>query len=150
MSQNENITKILNGTIHSVKSILPMAITIGSPSMFQEKVIKSKMSVLIGITGDVKGRIVIDGDPTTFSTIGEVMYGMQLEGEMLESFTGELGNMIAGNLATNASQNNLIMDITPPTILVGEAKLSGFKQAIQVPVTINESANMSIILMMEG
>ncbi|MBM7659655.1 chemotaxis protein CheX [Bacillus mesophilus] len=150
MSNNDRITKILNGTIHSVKSVLPMELTISSPSLFQDSVIRSKMSVLIGMTGDVKGRIVIDGSPTTFSTIGEMMYGMQLEGEMLESFTGELGNMIAGNLATNASQNDLIMDITPPTILVGEAKLSGFSKAIRVPITLDSSNNLDVIFMLEG
>lgn len=150
MSQNGSITKILNGTIQSVKSILPMSVTVNSPSLFQEKVIKSKMSVLIGMTGDVKGRIVIDALPETFSSISEMMYGMQLEGEMLESFTGELGNMIAGNLATNASQNELIMDITPPTILVGEAKLTGFRQAILVPVIVSPSEQqLDIILMVE-
>ncbi|WP_246943925.1 chemotaxis protein CheX [Bacillus pinisoli] len=150
MSQNANITKILNGTIQSVKNVLPMSVTVSSPSLFKEKVIKSKMSVLIGMTGDVKGRIVIDANPTTFSSIGQSMYGMELEGEMLESFTGELGNMIAGNLATNASQNELLMDITPPTILVGEAKLSGFSQAILVPVSVSPSESLDIILMLEN
>jgi CheY-specific phosphatase CheX len=35
-------------------------------------------------------------------------------------FVAELGNMIIGKLATNASQNELIMDIIPATVLVGE------------------------------
>ncbi len=130
---------MLNGTIQSVKSVLPMQVTINPPSLFQERVLQLTMSVLIGMTGDIKGRLVIDGSPQTFSYIGEMMYGMKLEGEMLESFTGELGNMIAGNLATNASQNELIMDITTPTVLVGEAKLSGYNQAIKLPISISTS-----------
>ncbi|MFZ3589570.1 chemotaxis protein CheX [Bacillus sp. DJP31] len=150
MSQSSNVTKVLNGTIQSVKSVLPMPVTINPPSLFKEKVIRLTMSVLIGMTGDIKGRLVIDGTPQTFSYIGEMMYGMQLEGEMLESFTGELGNMIAGNLATNASQNELIMDITPPTVLVGEAKLTGFTQAIKVPITLSTNGELVVILMIEG
>jgi chemotaxis protein CheX len=150
MSLQSNVTKVLNGTIQSVKSILPMSVSIDSPSLFEDKVLQSTMSVLIGMTGDVKGRLVIDGNPETFSSIGEKMYGMLLEGEMLESFTGELGNMIAGNLATNASQSELLMDITPPTVLIGVTKLSGFSKAIRVPINLSPSGNLNVILMLEG
>ncbi|MBM6618107.1 chemotaxis protein CheX [Bacillus suaedaesalsae] len=150
MTLQANVTKVLNGTIQSVKSILPMSVKIDSPTLFKESVLHSSMSVLIGMTGDVKGRLVIDGTPHTFSSIGEGMYGMQLEGEMLESFTGELGNMIAGHLATNASQYELIMDITPPTVLVGDTKLTGFKQAIRVPISLETSGHLDVILMIEG
>ncbi len=150
MSQSSNVTNVLNGTIQSVKSVLPIPVTIHPPSLYQEKVIHITMSVLIGMTGDIKGRLVIDGSPQTFSYIGEMMYGMKLEGEMLESFTGELGNMIAGNLATNASKMNVIMDITPPTVLVGDTKLTGYNQAIKVPISISTSGDLIVILMIEG
>lgn len=150
MTLQANVTKVLNGTIQSVKSILPMTIAIDSPALFKDSVLHSSMSVLIGMTGDIKGRLVIDGTPQTFSSIGEFMYGMQLEGEMLESFTGELGNMIAGHLATNASQYELIMDITPPTVLVGDTKLTGFSQAIRVPINLTPTGHLDIILMIEG
>ncbi|MFD1735519.1 chemotaxis protein CheX [Bacillus salitolerans] len=144
-----NMTKVLNGAIQSVKSILPISLSIESPSLFKEKALHSSMAVLIGMTGDIKGRIIIEGKPQTFSSIGEMMYGMQLDGEMLESFTGELGNMIAGNLATNASQNELVMDITPPTLIVGEIKLTSYNQAIRVPISIGSSEGLGVILMVE-
>ena len=51
--------------------------------------------MLIGITGDVKGLLVLEGNEIVFGGIGEAMFGMPLEGEMLGSFSGELGNMIA-------------------------------------------------------
>ena len=35
------------------------------------------------------------------------MFGMSIEGEMIESFTGELGNMVAGNLCTVLEKNGL-------------------------------------------
>jgi chemotaxis protein CheX len=144
-----NITKVLNGTIQSVRNILPISVSIESPSLFQEKSLKTSMAVLIGMTGDVKGRLVIEGNPQIFSSIGELMYGMHLEGEMLESFTGELGNMIAGNLATNASQNQLVMDITPPTLIIGEIKLSEFSKAIRVPISLSSTGKLGVILMLE-
>ena len=47
------------------------------------------------------------------------MFGMSIEGEMIESFTGELGNMVAGNLCTILEKNGLILDISPPTVMTG-------------------------------
>ena len=41
------------------------------------------------------------------------MFGMSIEREMVESFTGELGNMVAGNLCTILEKEGLIL-IFPP------------------------------------
>lgn len=146
MSTSKHIQTILNGTIHALKSILPMNIDISSPSITTEPFIQQEMGVLIGLVGDLKGRIIIDSSPTTFGAIGSSMFGMPLEGEMLESFTGELGNMIAGNLCTHVGQNNLELDITPPTVMVGNTKLYGFQTAFRLPAKIEDVGNITILL----
>ena len=112
MTLTKNATEILNGTIESVKSILPFEISINKPSQISAPFFQESFGVLIGITGDLRGRIIIDGNEHIFSKVGETMFGMLLEGEMLESFSGELGNMIAGNLSTFVSKNGIEMDIT--------------------------------------
>ena len=146
MSTSKHIQTILNGTIHSLKTILPMPITIGSPTMSVEPYIQQEMGVLIGIIGDLKARIIIDGSPTIFGNIGGAMFGMPLEGEMLESFTGEFGNMIAGNLCTHVGEQNLELDITPPTVMVGNTKLYGFQQAFRLPATIETVGDITVLL----
>ncbi|WP_260285947.1 hypothetical protein [Peribacillus aracenensis] len=56
---------------------------------------------------------------------------MPLEGEMLESFAAELGNMLAGNIATSLAGGDAFNDSTPPTVFVGNTKMYGFmKQSI--------------------
>jgi chemotaxis protein CheX len=97
----------------------------------------------------LRGRIIIDGEEPAFSKIGEGMFGMALEGEMLESFAGELGNMIAGNLSIYISGQGLQMDITPPTVLVGETKLYGFEKAYSLPVKVAGAGELMIVLMLE-
>ncbi len=77
------------------------------------------------------------------------MFGMPLEGEMLESFTGEFGNMIAGNLCTAVGQENLEIDITPPTVMVGNTKLYGFEKAFVLPVTIPNIGALTVLLTIE-
>ena len=145
MSTSKHVQTILNGTIYALKTILPMNINIASPSITTEPYTQLEMGVLIGLVGDIKGRVIIDGSPSTFGNIGSSMFGMPLEGEMLESFTGEFGNMIAGNLCTHAGQSQLELDITPPTVMVGNTKLYGFQHAFSLPASIDGVGNITIL-----
>ncbi len=146
MSNSEHITTILNGTIHSLKTILPLNIQTSAPTLTAEPYIQEEMGVLIGLVGDLKGRVIIDGPLKSFGDIGASMFGMPLEGEMLESFTGEFGNMVAGSLCTYAGGDNLDLDITPPTVMVGNTKLYGFQNAFRLVATIEGIGNITILL----
>ncbi|WP_144511385.1 chemotaxis protein CheX [Bacillus sp. FJAT-22090] len=146
MSASKHIQTILNGTIQSLKSVIPLTMDIKSPSLMVQPFEQKEMGVLIGIIGDVKGRIIIDSTSNCFSSIGATMFGMPLEGEMLESFTGELGNMIAGNLCTSVASNGVEIDITPPTVIVGTTRLFGFQHAFKLPVEISDVGELTIIL----
>ena len=145
MSTSKHIQTILNGTIQSLKSVIPIAMDIKSPSLMVQPFEQKEMGVLIGLVGDLSGRVIIDGSPEIFGSIGSAMFGMPLEGPMLESFTGELGNMIAGNLCTYAGQYELELDITPPTVMVGHTKLYGFQQAFQIPASIEGIGDIIIL-----
>lgn len=146
MSASKHIQTILNGTIQSLKSVIPIAMDIKSPSLMVQPFEQKEMGVLIGIIGDIKGRIIIDSSAESFSAIGATMFGMPLEGEMLESFTGELGNMVAGNICTSVAGNGVEIDITPPTVIVGTTRLFGFQHAFKLPIEIENVGEMTIIL----
>ena len=122
-----------------------MELSIQSPSISSQPYIQMEMGVLIGLVGDIKGRVIIDSTSPTFSTIGEKMFGMELEGDMLESFTGELGNMFAGNLCTQMGLDSLNVDITPPTVMVGNTKLFGFNRAFKLPVIVADIGTLHIL-----
>lgn len=149
MTLTKSITDILNGTIESVKAVLPFEVKVDKPSLFTQPFTQHSIGVLIGMTGDVRGRVIIDGEENVFGKIGEGMFGMALEGEMLESFAGELGNMIAGNLSTFISQRGFEMDITPPTVLVGNTKVYGFNRAFKLPIHITDLGSLEIVLAVE-
>ena len=93
--------------------------------------------------------MIIDGEEESFQGLGASMFGMPLEGEMLESFAGELGNMIAGNLATLLAQAGHSLDITPPTVIVGQSKMYGFDKALKLPITIENVGDFLVVLMIE-
>ncbi|WP_026092464.1 chemotaxis protein CheX [Calidifontibacillus oryziterrae] len=149
MSLAESVTHVLNGTIESVKTVIPVPLAVGKPSLMTQPLEQTSIGVLIGMVGHVRGRLVIESDEPTFGSIGEAMFGMALEGEMLQSFTGELGNMLAGNLCTIVAQKGLEIDITPPTVMVGQSKLFGFERAFRVPVEVQGKGELQIILMIE-
>lgn len=145
----KSVTDILNGTIDAVKAVLPFEVAVDKPSLFTQPFTQHSVGVLIGMTGDVRGRIIIDGTEEIFGKIGEGMFGMVLEGDMLESFAGELGNMIAGNLSTTIAQKGFEMDITPPTVFVGQTKVYGFEKAFRLPIHIQNAGILEVILMVE-
>lgn len=149
MTLTKSTTDILNGTIEAVKGVIPCELQIAKPVLTGSPFVLKSLGVLIGLTGDFRGRIIIDGDDHVFGKLGESMFGMFLEGPMLESFSGELGNMIAGNLSTFVSQNGIEIDITPPTVLAGETKLSGFEKALSLPITLQNIGQLTIVLILE-
>lgn len=73
------------------------------------------------------------------------MFGMPVENGLLISFTGELGNMIAGNLTTNAAEQGLEMDITPPTVWEGNTTLHNFKVPVGIILSFEGVGEMSLI-----
>ena len=82
MAINTYSATLLKGTIESVKSIIPDSLDIMKPSIIQQSLLLVKLGVLIELSGTINGRIIIDGNESTFSNIGEVIYGMSLQGEL--------------------------------------------------------------------
>ncbi|WP_404454868.1 chemotaxis protein CheX [Virgibacillus necropolis] len=146
--RNRSVKELLNGTYTSLKTVVPIKHEIAKPQLL-EQLLHIQFGVLIGITGDVKGKLVLAGDTATFGSIGEAMFGMPVEGEMLSSFSGELGNMIAGSLSTNIVKEGINTDITSPTIIEGNTKLSGFERAIKVTVDFDQVGEMEIYLLLD-
>lgn len=146
MSTSKNVQMILNGTITSLTNVIPIKLDILSPSLIVQPYEQKQVSVLIGIIGGIKGRLIIDTSNEVINTIGQAMFGMSIDGEMIESFTGELGNMIAGNLCTALEKNGLLLDISPPTIMTGNTKFYGFKQAFLLPVRLEDGGSLTVLL----
>lgn len=146
-SINELVKEVYNGTIFAVKNIIPLEPAVGSPQLINPP-LSVNFGVMIGFTGGLKGELVLKADPTFVSLIGEKMFGMPVSGEMLESFAGELGNMIAGSLSTHLANQEIRTDITHPTVLKGDAQLSGFKRALLVEITYENNQQLAVHLLL--
>lgn len=141
------ITALLNAALMSIHELV--GIETGKSEMVTAPVLQTDYGVLIGIVGDVKGRIFILGESGVFIHAGLTMYGMGLSGDMLESFVGEFGNSVAGHAATKLYNQSVKIDITPPTTMQGHAKLGGFSKALQVPFWMENGAQGQLVLAVE-
>ncbi len=146
---NIAVKECTNSMVQSVNDVLPMNSEIGKPALIKKPYYKRDLGVLIGLTGDLSGQVLIEGEHPSFSFIAQQMFGAAIEGEMLESFVGELGNMISGNMVTNISAREINLDISPPAVIVGESKFTAFDNAINIPVTITASETINIIMMIK-
>ncbi|NSW89565.1 MAG: chemotaxis protein CheX [Firmicutes bacterium] len=84
---------------------------------------KYNLTVIIGISGKMKGNIALSMPYDTAKRIASVMMmGMEITeiDEMLVSALGELTNIICGQAATEFSLQNLVKEVTPPTIVYGD------------------------------
>lgn len=150
MSIHIGVKDLLNSTIESVNQVIAIQTDIEPPKAFNQSVFQSEVGVLVGITGDVSGRIVLEGNSETFSKLGQSMFGMLLEGEMLHSCIGEIANMIAGKTSTIIYQKGHTIDITPPTVMVGQMKIYGFERGISVNLNILDVGGINIILLLQN
>lgn len=145
---SQTIKDVLNGVCISVKNIIPLHLQISKPSLFGQS-LQIQNGVLIGMIGDVSGRILFSADRNVFSSIGESMFGMVIEGEMLSSFSGELGNMIAANISSHIASQGITSDITSPTVMEGNTKFSGFEKAFFINVTCENAGELHIYVMLD-
>lgn len=145
---SNSLEDLHESTIESIKQILPIPCeNITAPVIHTE--LTCQFGVIVGITGSIKGKILYKADADFFSSVGEIMFGMTIEGEMLKSFAGELGNMISGGLCTNAFSKGMTIDITAPTIMEGSTALSGFKEAIELELTFQNGKKLALGLMID-
>ncbi|PWU69203.1 chemotaxis protein CheX [Gracilibacillus dipsosauri] len=143
---NEIIKELYNGSVQSIKKVVPVDPQFEAPKLSTDPLFVN-YGVLIGYSGSFKGDLLIRANKEVFSAIGEALYGMPLSDEMLDSFSGELGNMIAGGLSTHLAEQGIETDITHPTVISGDAKLTGFKRVLEVQIQFVNIGSMTMALL---
>jgi chemotaxis protein CheX len=146
MTLTSSITDLFHHFITALKGVVPLSVSYDEPTLLEEPYKPQHFCVSIGMTGDVQGTFVIDGMEKNFQSLAASMFGMPLTGEMLESFAGELGNMIVGNLATAIAKSGHNVDITTPTVMTGEAGLTRNDRVIQLPLTVKDAGRFHVLL----
>lgn len=117
----------INPFISAIASIFKMTAGIeckaGRPYIRESPYTGGEVAIFIGITGDIKGQVIFTLSQVDACKIASgMMGGMSVPelDEMARSAISEATNMISGNAATGLSAKGITVDITPPTLLMGQ------------------------------
>ena len=115
-------------------------LSIQKPKLQEAKFGPDAWVIIIGVTGEMRGQVLIAMTNENACNIASKMCMMEVK-EMDEfacSALSELGNMIMGNASTVFSSNGVGIDITPPTLLHGEGSFTNtYTRNLCVPLTFN-------------
>jgi chemotaxis protein CheX len=81
------------------------------------------VAVMIGVTGDLRGTIIMNLDQEFAKKVASnMMGGMEIVefDELPKSAISELGNMIMGRVSTSFYNKGMKIDITPPSLMTGD------------------------------
>ena len=95
----------------------------GSASIINKKSDSQGLIILVGITGDLNGRIIIDLTKEQTHIMAEKILHEEIpveDEELIESAISELGNMLSGRAVSKMSEFDYSLKITPPTLMIGD------------------------------
>ncbi|MCX7843676.1 MAG: chemotaxis protein CheX [Clostridia bacterium] len=100
--------------------------------------------IIIGLTGKIRGQVVFAmSTPVALKVASSMMYGMPVTelDEIAKSAISELTNMILGNTATILYNKGIGIEITPPSLLMGENMVitPNKMKTICIPLHLNDT-----------
>jgi chemotaxis protein CheX len=101
------------------------------------------VAIIVGLAGQVSGRVVLDMSEVTALNIASSMNGERLDSldELASATLTELGNMITGNAVTKLHELGFKFDLTPPALFVGDnLRLTDKIEALVVPLELEEGS----------
>jgi chemotaxis protein CheX len=111
--------------------------------------------IMVGLTGTIRGQAIFTmGKKLAMSIASSMMFGIPvLEfDEISKSAISELTNMILGNTATLLYNRGISIEITPPSLLMGEnVQISPNKmKTVCVPLLFNDGEAIELDISVEG
>ncbi len=111
--------------------------------------------IMVGLTGKIRGQAIFSMTRKLgMSIASSMMMGMPVTefDDLSKSAISELANMILGNAATLLYNRGFNIDITPPSLLMGEnLQITPNKmKTICIPLLINENERIELDVSMEG
>lgn len=101
-----------------------------------------QVNVVLGITGDVAGTVILGMSLVTADKVASTMIGSPVKtfDALASSAVAELGNMISGNALSNLAENGYVADLAPPTVIRGgNVQISTVNvPAIVIPLEVSQ------------
>jgi chemotaxis protein CheX len=149
----EHINPFLIAATKILKDMCFIDVTIGKPYIKNTEFTNNTLVIMIGVTGEMRGQVMIAFENNVACDIASKMCMMPITvmDELSTSAICELGNMIMGNTATVFSTKGVGIDITPPTICSGNvAFTNNFTKNICIPLVYDNDKTIEFNLAMKG
>lgn len=149
----EHINPFLIAATQVLKNTCFVDAVIGKPYIKDTKFTSDDLVIIIGVTGEMRGQVMISFKYATACDVASKMCMMPVTelNELSTSAICELGNMIMGNTATIFSTKGVGIDITPPTICMGDVEFTtGFAKNMCVPLTYEGDKEIEFNLAMKS
>lgn len=143
-------TKMQNLLLDSVRvsigNIMPQPLNQAEVSISNEPLSKDEIGVSIQFTNS-EYRMILDGQREVFSRMSEAIFGMYMEGEMLDSCVSEIANIIAGGTTTILGEKGVALDITPPSLLQDSFNFNEQANKLTLPISIQTVGDIRVVLL---
>ena len=145
----EYINPFINVSLNLVETVCNVKASRGQIFIKNSPIMAESVVIIIGIAGEFKGQVFFSMDEGTACKIASaMMFGMEVNAleEMAKSAIAELGNMIMGNVSTEFYNSGIIIDIAPPTVLVGNdmAITTKGERTVCVPLELENIGHIEI------
>jgi chemotaxis protein CheX len=149
----EHINPFLMASTKILKEMCFVDAQVGKPYMKDPVFLDDTMVILIGITGEMRGQVMIALEHLVACDIASKMIMMPITAmdEFARSAICELGNMIMGNTATIFSTKGIAIDITPPTVGNGTMSFTNnYAQNVCIPLIYDGNKTITINVAIKG
>ena len=145
--------KYINPFIEASQTVLKQTANIdaklGSVTLKESPYTSDSVVIIVGLTGKIRGQAVFSmSKKVALSVASAMMGGMTVTelDEISKSAISELTNMILGNAATILYSKGIGIEITPPSLVMGDnLQISSSKmKTICVPLMFNEEDQLEI------
>jgi chemotaxis protein CheX len=118
----EYINPFVESAFNILKEVLDAEISRGELYLKATSQPVLGVAAIIGLAGDVEGRVLLDMSIETAMAIATTMNGEKLEGfdELAKATIAELANMITGQAVTKLHEIGFNFDLSPPSLITGE------------------------------
>jgi chemotaxis protein CheX len=133
----EYINPFVRAAFSVLEMLLGEAPTKGKLTVHPNVFTSQRCNIVFGVTGAVGGSVIFGMSGPTSLQIASKMMGqpVTLFDALAASAIAEMGNMVCGNALQHLSEAGFQCDITPPTIVRGDAEISTLSvPAIVMPV----------------
>ena len=145
----EHINVFLMASTKILSEMCGLQPKVGKPYVRKTEFAKDTIVIMIGVTGEMKGQVMLSLPAESAKDIAsKMMMGMPVNelDDMAKSAICELGNMVMGNASTVFSVKGIGIDITPPTMFQGDFSMNAASPNMCIPIVYEENKSIELNL----